>query len=436
MSTKGLVVVIAGAQGQGQIIAQAPLIFGKQCPGLLLEFRLGDAIGHFGFPPLAAYGGDVRFADRGNQLGVEDQVGGFQLAIVPADCPGYGGRRTDGAGNGPAKGFGGVVHQAGIQRAEAEAAGVGQGDLFALEAKLVVIAVRCGIRCGASPVQAVEGAELAFVVVVCLPSTLDIQREVMVLMRGQSQAGADVLVATIDGRGAALADINAIAVTQIRLLAIKQATADLQAEQAVDQRTTGVDTGVAGVAEVAILLVGVILCHRAGPLLADLAGDDVDYPAHGVGAVERRHRATDHFDALDGRQRRHEAGGGFVEAVWRDIACGVLSTAVDEDQGVLAGHAANADVEPAGLAGALADVDAFHVAQCLRQVVVALLLQVFTADDADAGRCFGDLLFEAGGADDRVVERDRRVLGESRPAAADHGAGQGGTCVGDRHAGS
>ena len=107
---------------------------------------------------------------------------------------------------------------------------MGEGDLFALEAKLVVIAVRGGVRCGTSPVQAIEGAELAFVVVVCLPSTLDIQREVVVLVRGQGQAGADVLVAAIDGRGAALADINAIAVTQIRLLAIEQAAADLQTE--------------------------------------------------------------------------------------------------------------------------------------------------------------------------------------------------------------
>lgn len=115
---------------------------------------------------------------------------------------------------------------------------MGQGDLFALEAKLVVIAVRGGIRCATSPVQAVEGAELAFVIVVCLPSTLDIQREVVVLVRGQGQAGADVLVATVDGRGAALADVDAIAVAKVRLLAIKQAAADLQTEQAVDQRTT------------------------------------------------------------------------------------------------------------------------------------------------------------------------------------------------------
>ncbi len=314
---------------------------------------------------------------------------------------------------------------------------MGERDLLTFETKLVGVTICPGGRTGgAFLILAIKAAELTFVVVVDLATTFHVQAEIVILVRGQAQAGAQVMRAALDRRGAALAHFDAVAVAQVGRFAIEQASAQLQAQQAIDQRATGVDAGVAGIAEVAVFLVGVVLRQRSGPFLGHLAGNDVDHAAHGVRTIERRHRAADDFDAFDGRQWRHEAGGRFVEAVGRDIARRVLTAPVDKDQGVLARHAADADIQSAGLARALADVDTFHVAQSLRQVVVALLLQIFTADDADARRCFGDLLFEAGGADDRVVERDRRVLGQGRPAAADHGAGQGSTCEGDRHAGS
>src|SRR5690606_8424673 len=113
------------------------------------------------------------------------------------------------------------------------------------------------------------------------------------------------------------------------------------------------------------------------PLGRDLFGDDVDYAAHGIGAVQGVHRAADHFDSLDGRQRRHEAGGGFTKTVGGDVACGILPAAVDQDQGVLALHAAHADVQAAGLAGALAHIDAFHVFQRLGDAAVHTFLPQF-----------------------------------------------------------
>lgn len=255
-------------------------------------------------------------------------------------------------------------------------------------------------------------------------------------MRRERQSGAEVGVASFHRRRTALADGAVVIEAQVGFAAIVDAAAYSQAQQAIDQRAAGVQAGLTGVAIVAVVLIGMVHAQRATPFGGDFLGDDVHHTTHGIGAVQGRHRATDHFDALDGRHRRHEAGGGFVEAIGSDVACGVLPAAIDQDQCVLAGQAADADVQAAGLSGALTHIDAFDVFQCLRQVAVALLLQVLLADHADARRRFGDLLFETGGTDDRVVERDRFGLGVGRQAAADQGAGQGGTCEGDGHAGS
>lgn len=42
------------------------------------------------------------------------------------------------------------------------------------------------------------------------------------------------------------------------------------------------------------------------PDIANLAGDDVDDAAHGIGTVKRGHRAAHDLDAFDRRNRRHE----------------------------------------------------------------------------------------------------------------------------------
>src|SRR5690606_3921413 len=144
---------------------------------------------------------------------------------------------------------------------------------------------------------------------------------------------------------------------------------------------------------------------------ANLLSDDVDNAAHGVGTIQGRHRATNYFDTLDGRQRRHKAGGGLTKAVGGYVTRSVLPATVDKDQRVFALHPADADVQPARLAGALADINPFHIAQRLRQVVVALLLQIFLADHADARWCVGDLLLEAGSTDNHGVQIYRIVIG-------------------------
>ncbi len=176
--------------------------------------------------------------------------------------------------------------------------------------------------------------------------------------------------------------------------------------------------------------------NRRGPLLADLAGDDVDHPAERIGAVEGGHRTADDFDPLDRRGRRHEAGGGFTEAVGGDVAGSILAAAVDEDQCVFAGHAADADVQSSGLAGVAVHVHAFDVLQCFGDAAEALFLQFFPSDHADARWRLGDLLFEAGGADNHAVQRDRRRLGHDAKAAAEQRGGKCGTGKGNEHANS
>ena len=68
--------------------------------------------------------------------------------------------------------------------------------------------------------------------------------------------------------------------------------------------------------------------RQGSPFLGHLAGDDVDHAAHGVRAIQGRHRPTNHLDAFDGGHRRHEAGGGFVETIGGDVARGVLEMCI------------------------------------------------------------------------------------------------------------
>ncbi len=110
MTAEGFVIVVAGTQCQRQIFAQAPLVFGEDGPGFLLERGLSDAVVHLGFPPLAANRGDVRFAHRRDQFGVQYQIGRLQFAWRTADGTWDCGRGADCARNGAANGFGRVVH--------------------------------------------------------------------------------------------------------------------------------------------------------------------------------------------------------------------------------------------------------------------------------------------------------------------------------------
>src|SRR5690606_28801102 len=200
------------------------------------------------------------------------------------------------------------------------------------------------------------------------------------------------------------------------------------------ERAAGIHAGAAGVAVIAVLLKGVVQSDRSAPLVRDFLGDDIDHTTHGIRAIKRGHRAADHFDALDGRQGWHEAGTGFVKTIGRDVASRVLTTAVDQDQGVVAGHAAHADIKTAGLTSTLANVYPFDFIQRLGQVAVALLLQIFLTDHTDARRRLRDLLLEARGTDDGVAQRQWVGVGERVEAAANQGTGQGRAGEGGEHA--
>src|SRR5699024_5242872 len=108
-------------------------------------------------------------------------------------------------------------------------------------------------------------------------------------------------------------------------------------------------------------------------LRAHRARDDADDTAHGVGAVQRRHRPADDFDALD---RLHGRQPALLDARAIGIGPGfarVLALAVDQDHGVFRRHAANADVAVAAAAG---DDDTRHVANGIGDILEGLLLQL------------------------------------------------------------
>src|SRR5690606_9284582 len=179
-----------------------------------------------------------------------------------------------------------------------------------------------------------------------------------------------------------------------RVAAVKHAAAQGDAELVGDDGAAQVEIRLAGVAGVTILLEPGFQPDRTAPFLRHLAGDDVHDATHGIGPVQRGHRAADHFDALDGREGRDEAGRGVAETVGRDVARRVLTATVDQNQRVFAGHAADADVQIARLAGCAAYVDALDVAKCVGQIDERFLFKVFTRHYRDRGRRRLDFLFE------------------------------------------
>src|SRR5690606_29512142 len=190
MASKGIMVVVTAAQGERQVVAQAQLVRAEQGPGGLLEILGGQAISHVGLPPLSAQGGHVVVTNRSNQLGVENEVRGLQLAVVAhhdgrvvivgrADGfeAGVGAAiavKTASARNGAADSFGGVVHQAAIQRTDCQTASVGNCELLAFKTQLILITVGLSRFAGGTPGRgaaacpAIEIAELTLVVVVDL----------------------------------------------------------------------------------------------------------------------------------------------------------------------------------------------------------------------------------------------------------------------------
>lgn len=179
-----------------------------------------------------------------------------------------------------------------------------------------------------------------------------------------------------------------------------------------------------------VLLHGEALGDRAVPAVLVAAGDDVDDAAHRIRAVQRGHRATHHFNALDRIQRRQVGELATTEVVRIQLAGVALATAVDQHQGVFGRQAAHGDGGAAVLVGGFqADVDALDVAQGVDQAGVGALAQLFAADHADAGRCVDYFLLEASGGDHHLVEglgcagSVAMGVGGSRDGGQ-HGAGQ------------
>src|SRR5690606_19462509 len=147
VTTKCIVVFIAPAQRQGQILTHTPLVFREQCPGFLFEIFIGNAVGHLGVTVLAAHGEQVGIADGGNQFAIENQIGGFKLAVITADDrrkTGVG--RADLARNRAAEGFGSAVSNTAVQVTKAQAGAVPKSVLLAFKAQLVSVPVCLRIR--------------------------------------------------------------------------------------------------------------------------------------------------------------------------------------------------------------------------------------------------------------------------------------------------
>ncbi|KAG0941779.1 hypothetical protein G6F31_014969 [Rhizopus arrhizus] len=178
--------------------------------------------------------------------------------------------------------------------------------------------------------------------------------------------------------------------------------ADAQAE-ALAERAGERSADLLGVAALVVARSRVAVGGTAVPVITDAFGDDVDHAAHGVGAIQRRHRPAHHFDALDLVRRNpvQVLASEVGAVVGRGRAAHAL--AVHQHQRVVGRHAAQLDL---GLlaGGAEAAGHAGHPAEQGGQVVYRLALDVLAADHADAGRGILDPLLVAGGGDHHGVQ--------------------------------
>ena len=195
-----------------------------------------------------------------------------------------------------------------------------------------------------------------------------------------------------------------------RFQAFIDAAAESQPQTALHQWAGHREVGGDVVAEVAIFLHAAAETDAAAPAGADLAGDDVDHPTKGVGAIQRGGGSADDLDALDFVQRRDVVELVAAEVIGVDVAVVVLAFAVNQHQGVVGAHAADADAALSRLVGGFADVHPFQVADGIDQRQVGALLKVGAGDDRDAGRCMGQLLLEARCGDHDGVELARCAL--------------------------
>src|SRR5690554_2174577 len=266
VAAERLMIFVSGPQGQRQVIPQTPFILGEQCPALLREGINGNAVFQLGIPVLRTQGGDMVFTNRSDQLGIEDDVGGLELAIITYHdrrIAGVAGARV-GAGNGATEGLGTIVGQGTAPLADAQASIMPQHCLIAQEPQLISVAVDPrGVEGGAAAGGAaalapIQITQLAVIVVVGLNAPLEVHEEVVHITRGQVQSDACSEVLAFDRRGTALADIAAIIEGDIRCIALIEAAAQSYAGKILDQRAAGVEVGAGALAVVAVFLENVV----------------------------------------------------------------------------------------------------------------------------------------------------------------------------------
>lgn len=179
-------------------------------------------------------------------------------------------------------------------------------------------------------------------------------------------------------------------------------------------------------AELVALPAEAVLAHAAieqtaaRPGIGGAPGDHVHHPAEGFRTVERGHRSAYHLDTLDALHRHPaEVEVGMGDGPGR----GGDPLAVHQHQGVLAGHAANADAPP-GHADAV-ELQAFRTAQGFLQVAHRAPPQVLGGDQRNAGRGVAQLALGSGGADHGRLQVDRRGQRQAGKQVEErHGAGQ------------
>src|SRR5690554_6323456 len=309
LAVKTVIFLVACAQGQVQVLGQAPLIFQEYRPGSTLEVFTGNAIGYFCIPVLATHSHDMGLTQRRNKLTVQNKIVGFQSPVVARHhvvkrCS-IGG--TQSTGNGTAQGFSLVVGQGAGQGAGVKATGMAQGYLIAVKAQFIAIAcdiIRIWLRAARSvttTLKSVQGAELTVSIVVYLTTPFKIQIQIVVAVGRQRQPGADA-VGTSFNRGSTTA-VNHAAIfkAKVRLATVINTTTNLHAQQALYQRSAGEKLGGGIISVIPVFLQGLLYGHRAGPLISHFLGDDVDDTTHSVRTIECGHRPTYNLDPLNGR---------------------------------------------------------------------------------------------------------------------------------------
>ncbi len=172
---------------------------------------------------------------------------------------------------------------------------------------------------------AIEGVGIPVLAIKAIPGG-----KVMVFGRGPGKLYVGVAAGKpFDARR--LAGRGSVRRLLLIFLALRHAAKGFHAQYAIHQWAAGVELTIPGIAAIAFLLDGSVSGERAGPLLTNLFGNNVDHPAQCIGTIQRGHRAAYHFNTLDG-VHRDPVKVKVVMAEHR--VAGVNALAVNQDQGV------------------------------------------------------------------------------------------------------